>query len=184
MIKVIRYRQDIHKVGAIGEFGVIGAVTYNNSYATNYIERNDYDNEITPIYEYTDDQYKNNVLWGGLLNLSYKINDNNKFSFKNSYSVNSSDITTMRGGLNYSKAVEVQNEYYEFSSNQLTSSIVGGDHFLSGSKTKIKWSAGINTLKRDQPNYRTVNYFKNITPSFEGDTMFKCHLLHLPLRIT
>ena len=163
----------VHKVGAIGEFGVIGAVTYNNSYATNYIERNDYDNEITPIYEYTDDQYKNNVLWGGLLNLSYKINDNNKFSFKNSYSVNSSDITTMRGGLNYSKAVEVQNEYYEFSSNQLTSSIVGGDHFLSGSKTKIKWSAGINTLKRDQPNYRTVNYFKNITPSFEGDTMFQ-----------
>lgn len=163
----------VHKVGAISEFGVIGAVTYNNSYATNFIERNDYDNEITPIYEYTDNQYKNNVLWGGLLNLSYKINDNNKFSFKNSYSVNSSDITTMRGGLNYSKAVEVQNEYYEFSSNQLTSSIVGGDHFLTGSKTKIKWSAGINTLKRDQPNYRTVNYFKNITPSFEGDTMFQ-----------
>jgi len=163
----------VKKVGKIGEFGAIGAITYSNANVTNFIERNDYDNEITPLYEYTDNQYKNNILWGGLLNLSYKLNDNNKFSFKNSYSVNSSDITTLRSGLNYSRAVDVKNEYYEFSSNQLQSSTLGGDHFFSASKTKLKWSAGLNTLKRDQPNYRTVNYFKNITPAFDGDTVYQ-----------
>jgi TonB-dependent receptor len=163
----------VKKVGKIGEFGAIGALTYNNSFVTNFIDRNDYDNEITPLFNYKDNQYRNNVLWGGLLNLSYKINDNNKFSLKNSYSINSADITTLRTGLNYSRAVEVQNEYYEFSSNQLLSTVLGGEHFLSGSKTKIKWTAGLNTLKRDQPNFRTVNYVKNIVPAYEGDTLFQ-----------
>lgn len=163
----------VKKIGKISEFGAIGALTYNNSNVTNFITRNDYDNGITPLYEYNDEQYKNNVLWGGLLNLSFKINDNNKFSLKNSYSVNSSDATILRTGLNYSKAAYVQNEYYDFSSNQLASTVLGGDHYFSGSKSKLKWSAGLNTLKRDQPNYRTVNYSKNINPSFEGDTVFQ-----------
>ena len=163
----------IQKFKGAGEFGLIGALTYNNSYVTNISERKDFDNEITPLYEYEDNQYKNNILWGGLLNLSFKANDNNKFTLKNSYSVNSTDITTMRSGINYSKAAYVQNEYYYFSSNQLFSTILGGDHYLPGSKLKAKWGLGVNTLVRDQPNYRTVNYLKNITPAFEGDTSFQ-----------
>ncbi len=162
----------VKKIGKISEFGAIGALTYNNSYITNLITRNDYDDEVNPLYEYNDGQYRNNVLWGGLVNLSYKITDNNKITFKNSFSVNSADITTMRTGVDYMRAAYIQNEYYDFSSNQLSSSVLGGEHFLSGSKSKIKWSAGLNTLKRDQPNFRTVNYAKNIVPSFEADTVF------------
>ncbi len=163
----------VQPLGQDSEFGLIGALTYNNSKTTTLSVRNDYDNGIDPIYTYDDANYRHNVLWGGLLNLSFKVNKNNKFSFKNSYSVNSSDNTTMRSGINYSKAALVQNEYYEFHSNQLFSSIVSGEHFLSASRMKINWSAGMNTLVRNQPNYRTVNYFQNIVPSFDGDTVFQ-----------
>jgi len=163
----------VKKIGKTSEFGAIGALTYNNSYVTNLVIRNDYDNEVTPLYEFNDGQYRNNVLWGGLLNLSYKITDNHKITLKNSFAVNSSDVTTMRSGIDYSRAVYVQNEYYDFSSNQLFSAVLGGEHFFSGSKSKLKWSAGLNTLKRDQPNFRTVNYAKNIVPSFDGDTVFQ-----------
>lgn len=162
----------VKSVGKIGEFGLIAALTYNNSNITTLSVRNDYDNITDPIYEYNDDQYKNQILWGGMLNLSYKINDNNKLSLKNSYTVNSADITTLRTGTNYSRAVYVKNEYYDFSSNQLASSILNGDHVLNGSKIKIHWGAGVNTLVRDQPDYRTVNYSKNISPAYEGDTLF------------
>ncbi len=159
-------------VGKISEFGLIAALTYNNSNITTVSERNDYDNITDPIYEYNDNQYKNQILWGGLLNVSFKVNDNNKLSLKNSYTVNSADITTLRTGTNYSKAAYVQNEYYDFSSNQLASTILNGDHALSGSKVKIHWGAGINTLVRNQPDYRTVNYTKNISPAYDGDTLF------------
>ncbi len=163
----------IKKFKGPAEFGLIGSLSYNNSFVTTYTDNKDYDNGITPLYDYQDQQFKNNILWGGLLNLSFKANENNKFTLKNSYSINSTDITTLRTGLNYSKAANVQNEYYFFSSNQLFSTILGGDHYLSASKLKIKWTAGLNTLVRDQPNYRTVNYSKNITPAFEGDTLFQ-----------
>ena len=159
-------------VGKISEFGLIAALTYNNSNITTLSVRNDYDNIVDPIYTYNDDQYKNQILWGGMLNLSFKVNDNNKLSLKNSYTVNSADITTLRTGTNFSKASYVQNEYYDFSSNQLASTILNGDHLLNGSKIKIHWGAGLNKLIRNQPDYRTVNYSKNITPAYEGDTLF------------
>ncbi len=151
------------------EIGLIGALTYNNTRQLSVIERKDYDNEVTPLYEYTDDQYRHNVLWGGLLNLAFKASENHKLSLKNSYSVNATDLTTLRGGSNFSKAVFIRNEYYDFSSNQLFSSTLNGDHFLPQSKIKAHWAIGLNTLVRDQPNYRTVNYF---TPDLTSDTVF------------
>ncbi|HNA56885.1 MAG TPA: carboxypeptidase-like regulatory domain-containing protein [Chitinophagales bacterium] len=162
----------VKKIGKVGEFGAIGALTYNNSNVSSFIKRNDFDNGTDSLYAYQDDQFKNNILWGGLLNLSWKLNDNTRFSFKNSYNINSSDITTMRSGVNFSRAQYVQNEYYEFNSNELFSTQISGDHYLTGSQVKLKWSLGMNTMKRDQPNYRSVNYAKNITPSFDGDTLF------------
>ncbi|MEZ5014213.1 MAG: carboxypeptidase regulatory-like domain-containing protein [Chitinophagales bacterium] len=163
----------VQPVGKISEFGLIAAVTYNNSFSTTNAERNDFDSKVVPLYAYNDDEYRNNVLWGGLLNLSFKLNDNNKFSLKNSYSVNSTDLTTMRSGINYSKEVNVRNEYYYFNSNKLGSITLNGDHYFNGSKVKVKWGAGTNTLVRDQPDYRTVNYFQNIIPAFPGDTLFQ-----------
>lgn len=163
----------VKKVGKISEFGAIGALTYNNSNVTNLINRKDFDNGSIPLYDYQDNQYRNNVLWGGLLNLSYKITDNHKITLKNSYAINSSDATTLRTGTNFSRAVYVQNEYYDFSSNKLFSSVLGGEHYFSGSKSKLKWTAGVNSLERNQPNFRTVNYTKNIVPSFDADTVFQ-----------
>lgn len=154
-------------------FGVIGALTYNNAYVTTLSERNDYDNGYDSLYAYNDNAYKNNVLWGALVNLSLKLNTNNKITLKNNYTVNSTDITTTRTGINYSRAVNVRNEYYFFNSNQLFSTLLGGDHLIDETKLKIHWTAGMNTMVRNQPDYRTVNYFKNIYPAYEGDTLYQ-----------
>lgn len=162
----------VAKAGKTSEFGLIGALNYSNSNVNSTIIRNDFDNLVDSLLAYTDEQYRNNVNWGGLLNLSFKWNDNNKFTWKNSYNVTSSDITTLRSGFNYPRAQYVQNEYYDFSSNQLFSTQVGGEHYLPGSQIRLKWTGGYNALVRDQPNFRTVNYAKNYYPAFEGDTVF------------
>lgn len=162
----------VSKVGSIGEFGLIGALTYSNSNVNTFIERNDFDNLVDSLLAYDDAQYRNNVNWGALLNLSYKFNDNNKFFLKNSFNVNSSDVTTMRTGFKYPSAQYVQNEYYDFASNTLFSTQIGAEHYMPKSQVKIKWTGGMNSLVRDQPNFRTVNYAKNYYPAFEGDTLF------------
>ncbi len=162
----------VKKIGKVGQIGAIGAVTYSNSNVNSIINRLDFDNLTDSLLDYTDQQYRNNVNWGALLNLSYKLNGNNKVFVKNSYNVTSSDITTLRTGYKYQSAQYVQNEYYDFSSNQLTSSQIGGEHFIPVNEMKLKWTAGVNKLIRDQPNFRTVNYAKNYFPAFDGDTVF------------
>lgn len=162
----------VKKVGKVGEIGAIGALTYSNSNVNSTINRLDFDNLTDSLLDYTDLQYRNNVNWGALLNLSYKLNGNNKVFFKNSYNVTSADITTLRTGYKYQSAQYVRNEYYDFSSNQLRSNQIGGEHFIPINQIKLKWTAGVNKLIRDQPNFRTVNYAKNYFPAFEGDTLY------------
>lgn len=162
----------VKKIGKISEFGLIGALTYSNSHVNTTINRLDFDNLTDSLLNYEDRQFRNNVNWGALLNLSFKVNDNNKFFFKNAYNVNSADITTLRSGFKFQSAQYVQNEYYDFSSNQLLSSQIGAEHYLPVNQLKIKWTAGMNKLVRDQPNFRTVNYAKNYFPAYDGDTLF------------
>lgn len=162
------------------QIGIIGALTYNNSRSTTFIHRQDYDAAQNSKYDYTDTSYKQNILAGALVNLSYKLGANNKFSVKNSYSINGMDNTTLRGGESFDFTRYVDYEYYEFVSNRLFSTIVSGDHFLTASKLRIKWSAGITHLTRDQPDLRTSFYYKNTIPSFEGDTLYQTFVFNNP----
>jgi hypothetical protein len=55
--------------------GYIGALSYRNSFDKIEIVRNDYNFDGTPQFEYQGNEYRFSVLWGGLLNLSYKLQE-------------------------------------------------------------------------------------------------------------
>lgn len=162
------------------QIGIIGALTYNNSRSTIYAYRKDFDSGANLKYEFEDAAYKQSVLAGSLLNISYKLGENNKFSLKNSFSINGNDNTTIRKGLSYDYSRDVDYEYYEFISNILFTSVFSGDHYLPVSKIKITWSAGINHLSRDQPDLRTSLYYKGFEPVFEGDTAYQTFVFYNP----
>lgn len=155
------------------QFGFIGALTYNNSRSTDFIHREDYDALQKNKYDYQDTSYNRDVIAGALLNVSYKLGSNTKFSLKNSYSINSSNITTLRGGKSYDFTRDVNYEYYEFISNRLLSNVISGEHYLPVSKIKISWNGGLTHLVRDQPDLRTSLYYKSFEPTFEGDTLYQ-----------
>jgi hypothetical protein len=162
------------------KFGFIAALTYNNSYSTSYATRQDVDVLQSLKYTYLDTIYKQNILWGTLLNLSYKLGDKHKFSFKNSYSINATDNTTIRGGQNNDFTRYVDYEYYEFISNRLLTNVLSGESLFPNSTIKINWNIGINSLIRDQPDLRTSLYYKGFVPTFEGDTLYQTFVFYNP----
>lgn len=155
------------------EIGNLFAVTYNNTYSSYQETRADYDEQSTGVVkqrEFADTIYSQSVLSSAMWNIAYKLNDNNKISLKNIYSVNSEDKVTIRGG---AKELDAPEKYWQksslrwFTQNNLFSSQINGNHLLPQSKIRINWTGGYSDIKRSVPNMRRMVYEK--TSATEGD---------------
>lgn len=150
--------------GENNKFGVILAASYNNSYRFSMVKRNMYDvlDNNNYLRAYNDSSFKHEILAGVLLNLGYKIGQNNKLSFKNLYSVNSEDQTILRGGLtnlnDTASVQQVKNTAYWYQQNQLLSQQLTGEHFSPKGLIRVKWTGGYSHVKRDMPDFRRVSY--------------------------
>jgi TonB-dependent receptor len=144
------------------DFGGVFSLTYNNANRYNTITRQDYNfSDTNALYKYIDSTYTNSILSGALLNLGYRISENNKIVFKNSFSVNSTDATIIRGGQNIEQAYFVRNYAYDFVSNTLFNSQLSGDHFIKKTDLKIHWEGSYARLTRSQPDFRKLFYNRN-----------------------
>ena len=148
------------------EIGNILAVTYNNSYSSYEEMRRDYEEQSTGIVkrmELADTIYSQAILASAMWNLTYKLNNNNKISFKNIYSVNSDDKVTLRGG---AKEWDQPEKYWQksslrwFTQNNLLSSQLNGSHLLPKTGIKINWTGGYSDIERKIPNMRRMVYEK------------------------
>ncbi len=153
------------RTGNAGTFALVGGATYNSSNKLSNFSRYDFASDGTRQYEYHDAQCRNNVSWGSLLNLAYNFNENNKLTFKNSYTVNTDDIMTIRTGDEFSNVRDVQAYAYNYIENSLFTSQLEGYHYLRSSKIKIDWNGAYAKTTRNQPDYRRLYYFKNYEDS-------------------
>lgn len=156
------------------DFGVVGAITYNNNRKLQTIHRQDFNPDLTQVFNYKDSVYKENILWGAMLNFAYKIGDNHKISFKNMYSTNSEDAVIDRTGISFENDQLIHATSMQYTSNTLLSNQLSGDHLLSKKmKVKIKWGTAYNNTKRIVPDMRRMYYYKNLTPvGSESDSVF------------
>jgi TonB-dependent receptor len=160
--------------------GAIFAVTYNRSNNYSTTKRKQYDSNYDPSVpvmltsEYEDQNYNTQTLTGIMGNLSYKINGNHQFTFKNLYSINSDDRVILRNGTPTPldpNPVLVQSTAQWFTSNKIYSSQLGGTHFLTAPKVKVNWVASYGEVQRDIPNLRRNSYNKltNVQPTGDPD---------------
>lgn len=151
------------------DFGYVYGITYNNTQRYNQIERQDFDNSIGKRFIYADDNYKNNITLGGLLNLSYQTGKNSKVSLKNIYNINTDINTVVRNGFNLEDntpdTVKIKSYNYEFTSKRLLSSQVNYEKIFTGRDIKFKANAGVSRIDRDEPDARSLQYSNNITQS-------------------
>ena len=114
---------------------------------------------------FDSDNYRKQKLTGAILNLSLKLDTNNRFSFKNLYSVTSESRYTDRLG---SKDVQEAEPLMSSSTNRLftrnkiyTGQLIG-EHFLPKSKIKLGWVGSYSNVQREIPSERrnTYDYFQ------------------------
>lgn len=154
------------------EAGSVFALTYNNSNATTFNTRREFEEQgdtAQKIKEYNDTIFTNNVLTSALWNLSYKITPNNQIGLKNLLSVNTEDRVVMRKGLFDAVATTWEKSNVRwFTQNRIYSGQLNGDHYIDKAKIRIKWVGGYSDIVRSIPNLRKMVYQK--TGGLEDDT--------------
>jgi hypothetical protein len=143
------------------KFGVVGAVNYNNNTVFNTMTESRY-NEFTstqPDSKFINEISSNQTLLGTLLNLSLKLNENHQLSSKNLYSINSDDRFILKSGKVEGDSV-LQTARW-FTSNQIFTSQLIGNHYFPSPKIKLNWVGSIGSVRRDIPNLRRTRAHKS-----------------------
>jgi len=141
--------------------GLLASVTNNvsNVYADRTQKFYEVANDLRE--DFSDKSYTTQRLSGAILNLTLKMNTNNKFSFKNLYSVNTETRFTDRFGTKNVTDVEpimlISTNRF-FSRNNIYTGQLIGEHFLPDSKIKINWVGSYSNIKRDIPSERRNTY--------------------------
>jgi outer membrane receptor for ferrienterochelin and colicin len=147
------------------DLGGVVTVTYNRSlrnleYNNSFFNINN--SKADPSFDYNNNRYSENVLWGALANFSLRINPNNKISFKNLINVNSSDYTTLRTGKDFEANSQVGENIsayeYGFRNNTFFNTQLNGEHNIPSLKSKLNWYGSFSILDGYIPQQRRLQY--------------------------
>lgn len=159
-------------------------LSLSNSATNNYNEttRTDFEspNPLVPstvASQVNDKNYSEQILTSVLGNLSLKFNENHIVSFKNIFSINSTDLVVERNGRrDYTTSVVTNSNVRWFTSNNIYSGQLNGEHYFSLPKIKLNWTGFYSSVKRSIPNLRR-NIYNTEDPSSSNP------LLNSPLAV-
>ncbi len=147
------------------KLGAIFAVNYNQSN-----KRTEFDNRIYSIqnnvasvnFDYYNNKYSQDVLWGALGNLTLQMGNNHKISFKNLLNVNSTNYVTRRTGkdfeLNSITGENIRASELALKTNTFFNTQLSGDHNIPGLRSRLHWYGSFNILDQYIPDQRRLQY--------------------------
>jgi hypothetical protein len=158
------------------KLGGVAALTYNRS-----VRNLQYNNSIFVINEvnqlgkkydaassfsYNNNKYSQDVLWGGLANLTLQLGSNHKISSKNIINVNATDYSINRVGKDYEGAAgnigdNVRASELGFRSNTFFNTQLTGDHNFPAYNVKARWYGSFGILDQYIPDQRRIRYTQN-----------------------
>lgn len=156
------------------KLGAIIALNYNRSIKHNIFKNSFYtvnNNLASADFIYNTDKYAQDVLWGGLLNLSVQLNNNNRISVKNLFNVNATDYAAMRTGQEFLSggADNVRSRELALRTNIFYNTQLAGEHNLNKLKLKLNWYGSFNILDQYVPQQRRLSYIQtNGTGNYEA----------------
>jgi hypothetical protein len=140
-------------------FGIMFSLTHNITNNYNDVSILDYEGARVLNSKYDDKSYTEQVLTAALANFSLKLNANNNLSFKNIYSINSTDITRERYGKSQvNEDAVIASDVRWFTSNKIYSGQLNGDHYFTAPKIKLNWTGFYSDITRSVPNLRRNAY--------------------------
>lgn len=149
--------------------GALLSVTYNKNYTFTEGERNTYEFDMTAPPtgaipqrgKYRDSIYNEETIFAALCNVSVKLDNRNKISWKNNLSINTDNKLIRRIGppdFDSDPDLVVKDAVRWFTSNQIFSSQLSGEHVVSVLKTKISWLGAYSKVEREIPNLSRTSY--------------------------
>lgn len=156
-------------LGSSSKLGVVLALTYNQSF-----KRTNFENRLYSInggtaslnFDYYNDKYSQDVLWGALGNVTLQLGANHKISWKSILNVNATDYTTKRTGKDFENdpinGENIRATELALKSNTFFNTQVTGDHNLPGLKAKFHWYGSFNILDQYIPDQRRIQYNQNV----------------------
>lgn len=153
------------KLGAKNKLAAVFAFNYNLT-----PKRTEFENRIFSIsnnvastnFDYNNNKYSNDVLWGGLANFTLQLGNNNKISVKNIFNVNTSDYATLRTGKDFESnstiGDNIKASELAFKANTFFNTQISGDHNLTKYKAKLHWFGSFQILDQYIPDQRRIQY--------------------------
>jgi outer membrane receptor protein involved in Fe transport len=143
------------------KIGVLFSANYSNSRSFQQVNRTWADNTKIQQFNYIDSLYEQNYRLGALLNITYKIRNNHKISFKNTLNLNAEDAVVTRVGPAQAEGIYKRAYSYMFTQNSMLLNQLFGEHYLPGAKIKLNWELSRGETGRKLPDYKNVEYRGN-----------------------
>ncbi len=157
------------------QFGTTMGLSYSNNNRLQNGSRADFD-QTGQLFDFSDEQFKNNTLIGGLFNSALKINKTHKIGVQATYSTNTDNIISDRTGYDYEQVRIVSSTAIEFTENHLLTTRLYGEHQLSEKGMRLSWGGGMNRSTRDVPSLRRMFYFKNFDDTSDVNIPFQSYV--------
>jgi len=145
------------------DVGLLGAFSLANSFSTQDRENNAYSGTSTrlqPLYLYDVRESNQEVLGGGMANLSVRLAPEQTIRVRGLYTRSSDDNTWIQQGPNYNYGAELfRVTSLDFVERGLFLGVLDGSHQINGlGKLQADWHASYSEAMRDEPDRRDSAY--------------------------
>jgi outer membrane receptor protein involved in Fe transport len=156
---------DAMSIGGM-QVGLVGALLYRSTYDTRGIHRRALEDGADNLrFDLYGSQYRYNVNWGGLLNLSVRPSAHHSFGIKNFYSRMADDSFTDLEGMNWESNFDQYMVAMHYLARDVYTGQLTGEHFFplagQGRGIQVRWDGYYNNTRRNEPDYRRLTYNRN-----------------------
>ncbi|HMO62022.1 MAG TPA: TonB-dependent receptor [Ferruginibacter sp.] len=145
------------------QFGTVIGLTYRHSKLLYSATKTLYEKGATgqAFFDYTDEQNKYNVNWGGVANFAWSYKKH-KIAFKNLFNQLFEDNYYTRTGINTENLQDVQMRSSVLNQRSLYASQLEGTHQVTRKDIKLTWNLNYSMNLKNQPDLRVQTYGKSI----------------------
>lgn len=148
--------------------GNVTSISYSNT-RQSYTARNQNYNVFDPIaqrseaiYDYQDNENIHQVRLSALSNFSLLMGTRTKIEFRNLFTQQGTDQTTLRTGKNFEEQFEVRNFAFRYQQRTIYSGQLHGEHELTSNVNKLSWTAGYGLGISKEPDFRRLRTVRDI----------------------
>src|SRR5688572_2379149 len=147
-----------------GKLGVVASITH--TYKENYVEEQrafyrigDSVDDLEAVSDYHMKFGTQKAQLGGVANLAYQLNSNNRIAFENFYSHSGKDEGRLFEGPNTEAGFYYYNNRLSFVEEGLLSTALAGDHVMPGlANSRLDWKVNFANADRNEPDLRETLY--------------------------